>query len=616
MRNSSSSRKKLNSGYSIIELTLALAVIGSGIAVGIQLHNYSQAKSQGETLATLMSDVNSGVGSYISTHYPELMALPDACSQTNFRIGVVLDTSPVVPDFDKCRLTLKNGTTVTNGMQPTLAELSSLGYLTAGLNDSVPWAGSAVVVGSVDGTGNTQLMPARFAVLVEKFDLPGTCDKFLMVDGADNSGKSFWAQDVKLSIGSSYELSYWVAGNAGVQLQGRLDGTNIGAAETPPAGGPWSQVSRTFVAVKEGTRISLAALSVAGTENDFAIDDISLRLIDGTSSSPTGPNLVTGGDFNSGSGGFVSDYLLQPQISAPGTAAIVSAPLAASRLGISAGRGNCTPRTLRSLVFNLQPYDSGPWLGALRLNWAAHMAGPDALLSTADNTNRGELLEAGGSLSGWRNPLRSALAPVSQGLPYVFALRNGYGSHRTGYRQQNLNRYSRRDAITVAATADWDFANRSIRQVDSFEVKGQLRTSNIKLSDKLNVSNITTLDAVVTSPIGVPTLHLRRDGQVVAASAAISESVLANNWVVTGSAETKTLNISNTASASRFVVGEKLYLGPAKTRGSNCDSTSETLARDQSPDYSKGEGMLQCAQFSNKWVVWRGPQGEAGPSAP
>ncbi|MGY0195697.1 beta strand repeat-containing protein [Leptothrix sp. BB-4] len=108
----------------------------------------------------------------------------------------------------------------------------------------------------------------------------GQGDHFLMVDGARQSNRIFWGQDVALVKGATYEFSVWVNANANVLLKLQVGGQDVGLAMRPPAGAGWSEQLLTFVATETGTaRIALRDFSTLSSSNDFGIDDVRLRRV-------------------------------------------------------------------------------------------------------------------------------------------------------------------------------------------------------------------------------------------------------------------------------------------------------------------------------------------------
>ncbi|WP_396432687.1 prepilin-type N-terminal cleavage/methylation domain-containing protein [Limnohabitans sp.] len=109
-------------------------------------------------------------------------------------------------------------------------------------------------------------------------------------------------------------------------------------------------------------------------------------------------------------------------------------------------------RDLRSLVFNLQPFNLGNnnFGGESLLNQVLLAAGSDGFLSGGDATGNLRPQDGGAVNAPIPNPLRIA---ANAGAPNVFAMRNGYGS--SGWDQ-----YVRRDGQTPL-TGNWNVSGDS-----------------------------------------------------------------------------------------------------------------------------------------------------------
>jgi len=160
---------------------------------------------------------------------------------------------------------------------------------------------------------------------------------------------------------------------------------------------------------------------------------------------------------------------------------------------------------LESLVFNTQPYvlqsstlvfGSGAMVGAL-----FRALGGDALIA---RDAKGELTSVGGNLT-VSNPVRRVAqlpvdgATVSDqgGVMGIVAARNGYGSSAWA-------QFSRRDGSTPP-TADWDFAERSLTNVNQLGTKslsvdgGAQVLGDATLKSTLTVTGVTTFNGLTTS---------------------------------------------------------------------------------------------------------------------
>jgi hypothetical protein len=112
----------------------------------------------------------------------------------------------------------------------------------------------------------------------------GSDDKFLMVDGATNTGMAFWKTSAELVRGQKYEFSFWVNANDSVPLEFRVNGQVVASTLQTVTKGGWQQMKVEFVAQTQGSaKLALHSLSNKSSMNDFAIDDIELKALELTS---------------------------------------------------------------------------------------------------------------------------------------------------------------------------------------------------------------------------------------------------------------------------------------------------------------------------------------------
>lgn len=272
----------------------------------------------------------------------------------------------------------------------------------------------------------------------------------------------------------------------------------------------------------------------------------------------------------------------------------------------------CPAKDLRSLLFNAQPYDDkvmgSGFMGALTLATAfAQIQGQGAMSP-----------ENGGDLLGWQglfqitNPVRAFTATGNGlGSANILGIRGGYGS-------AGLMQFMRLDG-SVKPTADWDFANHSIDNVGSMSANGSVSTGEAHVAGELKTQSAVVKDGAleVQDAGGNTVINLQSNGQLSAKTGTFSSAVSAASVNISGAVSSESAKVSSSLKASKTTIENALYLGPLKTVGSACDANTETLARQADADYSKGEGMLQCAPAPlKKWVSLRGATGATGPQGP
>ena len=106
----------------------------------------------------------------------------------------------------------------------------------------------------------------------------------LIVNGGDDAGLRVWIQEVTLTAGDTYEFSAWgtsVYPVAPGNLIFEIGGTSLGTLELTSTVPDWKEFSTTFTASTSGPSelVAIRDLETAYSGNDFALDDISLELV-------------------------------------------------------------------------------------------------------------------------------------------------------------------------------------------------------------------------------------------------------------------------------------------------------------------------------------------------
>lgn len=302
---------------------------------------------------------------------------------------------------------------------------------------------------------------------------------------------------------------------------------------------------------------------------------------------------------------------------------------------------------LRSLVFNSQPYHfSSSKDSAVILYEALQAAGASAFLSglgpgTAGGTDTGELRAMSSSvekqiinpsrLGGWHV---NAIGDIttSSGAPYIFAMRNGYGS--AGWDQ-----YVRRDGSTPMSNK-WDYGNQNISNVNNLDVNnkvtiGQLDPATNTGNGNLTVNGDSQTNGIASATTGVfgnltgpftAALNatsgfiqgaLNVGGALVAdtfnvvktsvfgGASTFNGQMNVNGGLTTANNSQSTFNgpvdLKGPTNIYQFKLNAESYLGTA------CDPTAETI-RKQIVDnsfapYKKGLRLLVCDKATSKWVM-------------
>lgn len=111
-------------GFILMELMIAMVIFTAMVSYGLYLQNLAFQGEQGRTAGQLYSAVNRAVGNYMVAHYAALEKLHDDCSKTTFKVGTSESFTPMA-----CGLQISSTVSIANGLQPTVAELITAGYL-------------------------------------------------------------------------------------------------------------------------------------------------------------------------------------------------------------------------------------------------------------------------------------------------------------------------------------------------------------------------------------------------------------------------------------------------------------------------------------------------------
>jgi hypothetical protein len=118
-------------GFSLLHSLVSMIVFASITVAGLQWQRFTTSVDKGRNLGQQYLTLNSAVNNYMVTYYQSLIALKPACSEMTFTT-----TNPASPPSTNrsstdCKLTIATGKTVANGLQPSPAELITLGLLPA-----------------------------------------------------------------------------------------------------------------------------------------------------------------------------------------------------------------------------------------------------------------------------------------------------------------------------------------------------------------------------------------------------------------------------------------------------------------------------------------------------
>jgi len=129
------------SGFGLLELMLA-TTIAAGITLGY-LYNQSRqsAINQAQSQAGYYQMVSDAVAKYMAINYDQLQAIPKpkTCSEPRLFTDATAAPSPTGCGIQALFLSGSTSSPVANGLQPTLTELKTTGYLDANFSNSFLW---------------------------------------------------------------------------------------------------------------------------------------------------------------------------------------------------------------------------------------------------------------------------------------------------------------------------------------------------------------------------------------------------------------------------------------------------------------------------------------------
>ncbi|OWQ44650.1 hypothetical protein CDL60_24545 [Roseateles noduli] len=148
------------SGFSLIEVTMALALLGAMSLGLLQVQQFQQIVEGGRQAGLRLAKLRDGAEQYVRDHGAALMALPafTACEKVALAQGsqgLQAGAQPVTG----CELKI-NGRTVQNAFQPSIQELRDLDYVA--FDDSLPFPHGDTVIDGRTG----QPAAARWAISV------------------------------------------------------------------------------------------------------------------------------------------------------------------------------------------------------------------------------------------------------------------------------------------------------------------------------------------------------------------------------------------------------------------------------------------------------------------
>ena len=498
-------------GITLLETTVALTLMAATTIAYLSAQTMTARIDHGKVIGAQYARFNTALGQYMALHHAALKSLPPGCSQH----GLASVTSLTKPYPLTCNITV-NGTPLTNGLQPTPAELVSLGLLPTGSTDALGLGVLTTISEPRNGaaaTGN-YTAPRLLAVVSQAcVAVPIALTGRYVLVRRKEAGTHLSMDEVEVIINGSN-----IASSAAIKSSPSFSDTRQNSAEYYSSKNLVdrlvTRISTNGPYVTTGLfRSVVASPSRAWVQLDLGwqreISSIGLRSAQGPTTPSTpwhteGANPVvevSNRPVNESTGLFDASTDAYPVRKAelsglvPGTTSYVSnenftaATTVNDLTPTDQGCPTGSLMVLSSLIFNTQPYALPNWQGSgALLATVAQSAGVEALMS--DPLAGGELKTTGMTL---KNPLRyynpDAVPPDSTGAGVggIIAVRNGYDS-------LNTSGLTTPDGKNMP-TAAWNFNNNDLTGVNNFEsatatVRGNLASQGAISANQASFSEL------------------------------------------------------------------------------------------------------------------------------
>lgn len=118
-------------GFTIIHALISLFIFASITLATINWQRFTSNVDIGRNLGQQYLTINAAVNNYMVTYYQSLAALKPACSEMSFTTTNPASAPTTERANADCSITIAAGRTIANGLQPSPAELITLGLLPA-----------------------------------------------------------------------------------------------------------------------------------------------------------------------------------------------------------------------------------------------------------------------------------------------------------------------------------------------------------------------------------------------------------------------------------------------------------------------------------------------------
>jgi hypothetical protein len=500
-----SGRRRSQAGYLLFEATVAVALIASAVVAYLSLQTVQTRIDNGIGVGAHYARVNDALGQYMTLHYAALKTLPPDCSVH----GLASTTSKTRPSLGEgCKLSI-NGESVSNGLQPAVAELVALSLLPAATTDALRLNTlSTISEPETNGSGSSKLTRARLhAVITQRcvatqaastlrgryvlIRRPVATDNLaldeieVLVNGSNVAGSAVLSASTAFTDGQTNAAAYYAPRNLVDRLQTlapsspyQVPGLFRSLGSNP--GGAWVQLDLGMTRDISSIGLRSAQGNTGSTGSTWAVEGLSMSVQVNNEAAETGNFLMTGTS---------QIREAKPSLLLPGKMVYVSSDAfsAGAPLDLTPTAQGCPSGSLMalsSLVFNTQPYAlTGEQGSGALLATVTQAAGTEAVMSNP--VSGGELSSRVFSID---NPLRNYEASEKGiGVGGIIAVRNGYDSYSTSLQ-------TRADGSNLP-TAAWNFNSKNLTGVDHLEsasasVRGDLTTQGALSANKAGFNEL------------------------------------------------------------------------------------------------------------------------------
>lgn len=151
------------SGFSLIEVSMALVLLGAMSLGALQVQQFQQTVEGGRQAGLRLAELRDGVARYVRDHSADLLKVQAAPQSTCANVALSVAPSAGTPPPRDCELKATAGgkPLAVNALQPSLQELQDLGYIT--FSDTLPFPHGNTIVDGRTG----EIARARWAVSVK-----------------------------------------------------------------------------------------------------------------------------------------------------------------------------------------------------------------------------------------------------------------------------------------------------------------------------------------------------------------------------------------------------------------------------------------------------------------